>query len=92
MIRRLDATIHGRVQGVNFRYYTQREARRLNLVGWVANQRDGTVRSVTEGPEPELKQFLVFLHHGSPSARVVRVVADWQEATGEFNRFSVRWL
>ena len=36
--KRLDATVHGRVQGVGFRWFVMRRAERLGLVGWVANE------------------------------------------------------
>ncbi len=87
---RLEATVHGLVQGVYFRQYTWQEARRLDLVGWVANQPDGTVRVVAEGPEEALRQLLEFLHRGSPSARVERVESVWAAATGKFAAFQVR--
>ncbi|HEX6387354.1 MAG TPA: acylphosphatase [Anaerolineae bacterium] len=91
-MRRLEATIYGRVQGVSFRYYTQREAQRHRLTGWVANKPDGTVKVIAEGPENELEQLLDFLCRGPTMARVDRVDVDWKEATGEFTRFDVRWL
>lgn len=90
--KRLEATVHGRVQGVNFRYYTEREARRLNLVGWVANQSDGSVHVVAEGLLPNLEQFLTFLWHGSPMANVSDVDVAWGAAVGDYKRFTVRWL
>ncbi len=89
-LARLEATVHGLVQGVYFRQYTCQEARRLNLVGWVANQPDGTVRVVAEGPEAALRQLLEFLHRGSPAARVERVESAWPAATGSFVVFQVR--
>ncbi len=88
---RLQARVYGRVQGVNFRYYTQVEANRLNLTGWVANRFDGTVQVVAEGDRADLERLLNFLHRGSPSARVDRVEATWHAATGEFDRFRVRY-
>lgn len=89
-LARLEATVHGLVQGVYFRQYTWQEARRLNLVGWVANQPDGTVRVVAEGPEAALRQLLEFLDRGSPAARVERVESAWPAATGSFVVFQVR--
>lgn len=89
-MKRIEAVVYGRVQGVSFRYYTQREAGRLRLTGWVRNRRDGTVETVAEGPEAALQAFVNFLHRGSPSARVDRVALSWGVATGEFNQFSVR--
>lgn len=91
-MKRLEATVYGRVQGVSFRYYTRREALRLGLAGWVANQWDGSVRVVAEGPEEALETFLAFLHRGPRAARVTRVDVDWFTATGEFSTFEIRYL
>ena len=92
MDERLEAVVYGRVQGVNFRYFTEREARRLQLTGWVANQSDGSVRVVVEGPESQLNQLAQFLRYGSPAAHVDRVESERSPATGEFVGFRVRWL
>jgi acylphosphatase len=92
MNKRLQAIVQGRVQGVNFRYYTEREARRLRLLGWVANQSDGSVRVVAEGPLADLERLVVFLRVGSPAATVDEISTHWEEATGEFSHFSVRYL
>ncbi len=89
---RLHALVYGRVQGVNFRYYTQKQAVALGVTGWVANRPDRGVEVVAEGKEETLQKLLAFLHRGPPSARVDRVQAGWTEATGEFNRFRVRYL
>ena len=91
-MKRLEATIYGRVQGVSFRYYTRREALRLGLAGWVANQRDGTVRVVAEGAETALQELLAFLHRGPRAAHVTRIDAGWREATGAFSTFEIRYL
>ena len=92
MSKRIEATVYGRVQGVSFRYYTQKEAFRLNLTGWVANDSDGSVRVIAEGSEDVLKKFVDFLRIGSPGAHVEKVDYTWETATNEFNKFSVRWL
>jgi len=89
---RLHAVVEGRVQGVNFRYYTVRTARRLGLTGWVANRWDGTVEAVAEGPRAALEALLNFLHEGPPAARVTRVNVRWEQPTGEFTNFTVRYL
>ena len=90
MNRRIEATVSGRVQGVAFRHYTQSEARRLRLSGWVANRWDGTVRVVAEGPEGALSQLAAWLQEGPPSARVDHLDLRWLEASGEFSGFEVR--
>jgi acylphosphatase len=89
---RLEATVHGLVQGVFFRQYTLQEGRRLGLTGWVANRDDGVVEVVAEGPEPALQTLLAFLHRGSPAARVERVESQWTAVTGAFTEFRVRTL
>lgn len=91
-MKRLEATVYGRVQGVSFRYYTQIEAQRLGISGWVANQYDGTVKVVAEGDERALQQLLLFLHRGSPMASVERVMVAWGLATHEFPQFRIRRL
>ena len=88
---RLHAIVHGRVQGVNFRYYTVRTAQRLGLTGWVANRWDGTVETVAEGQREVLEEFQGFLRHGSPSSMVDKVDVRWERPTGEFGHFGVRY-
>jgi len=88
---RLHAHVYGRVQGVNFRYYTQMEANRLGIVGWVTNRLDRSVEIVAEGEKKALQQLLNFLHQGPPSARVERIEHTWAKATGEFKVFRVRF-
>lgn len=89
---RLEATVTGLVQGVSFRYYTMQQAQRLGLVGWVANQPDGSVRVVAEGPKAEIDAFVRFLHTGSPHAAVEQVSEQQLPATGEFSNFRIRVL
>jgi acylphosphatase len=89
MPKRLEAVVSGRVQGVSFRYYTQRKAVELGVVGWVRNESDGTVRTVAEGEEPALRGFREFLEVGPPYAEVTSVEEHWKEATGEFERFRI---
>lgn len=88
---RLQAVVHGRVQGVSFRYYTRRRATELELGGYVRNQWNGTVEVVAEGPRPDLDALLAFLRVGPPSAVVTEVETRWPAATGEFDRFEVRY-
>jgi acylphosphatase len=88
---RLGAVVHGIVQGVNFRYYTQRQAVSLGLTGWVRNRWDGTVEVVAEGERSRLDELLRWLQQGPRSAVVERVDARWTNPTGEFSSFEVRY-
>ena len=69
----LKARISGRVQGVNFRAWTQVEAQGRGLAGWVRNEADGTVTAHLEGPAEEVDAMVTVLHKGPPAA-VVREV------------------
>jgi acylphosphatase len=87
---RLEAVVHGRVQGVGFRFFVLRAARGLDLHGWVANESSGRVRCVAEGPRSALENLLDALREGPPAASVARVDATWLPATGAFRDFDVR--
>lgn len=88
-MQRMSAIVYGRVQGVAFRAYTQREAQRLGVTGWVANQRDGSVRVEAEGVDAALHNLERWLHKGSPAAVVEKVEVTWSQSTGEFHGFQV---
>jgi acylphosphatase len=87
---RLEAVARGRVQGVGFRYFVIREALDLDVEGWVANEPDGSVRCVAEGPRDRLEALLAILEEGPPSGRVEQVAVSWQHARGGLGRFTVR--
>jgi acylphosphatase len=88
---RLHAIVCGRVQGVSFRYYTQRRARELGLVGYVRNLWDGNVEVVAEGQRVPLEELLAFLHVGPRAAFVTRVDTQWSAPSSDFERFEVRY-
>ncbi len=87
---RLEATVIGRVQGVGYRYFVLREAMAIGLEGWVANESDGSVRCVVEGPREELESLLERMQVGPGSAIVDRVSVAWMPATRTLGPFSVR--
>jgi len=62
--------IEGRVQGVGFRYYTQAEANRLGINGWVRNCEDGSVETLISGDDAQLTSMLAWLKYGPTSAVV----------------------
>lgn len=91
--KRLHATVHGRVQGVNFRWHTRQRANQLGLTGWVRNLPGGRrVEVVAEGPRELLGELVSYLYHGPPSSVVEEVEVDWTEATNELTDFGVRHL
>ncbi len=91
-IERLEIRIEGRVQGVGFRQYTVRQARRLGVDGWVRNESDGSVRIVAEAPRHALEEFVERVESGPSTARVLRAKRAWSEASDDFSGFSVRYF
>lgn len=65
--------IHGRVQGVGFRESMRREAVRLGLVGWVRNNRDGTVEAWVHGKQENVETLIAWTRQGPSFASVERV-------------------
>jgi acylphosphatase len=89
-IKRLHARVHGRVQGVGFRYFVLETATGLGLVGWVRNRWDGSVEVLAEGEIEVLRALVRALESGPRSSSVTEVKTDLQESSGEFASFYVR--
>jgi acylphosphatase len=68
--------VKGRVQGVGFRWFVQREAAEIGLRGWVRNTEDGHVEIVAAGSAEDLSELKTALHKGSRGSRVDAVVED----------------
>ena len=83
--------VHGRVQGVGFRYAASRTARKLKLTGWVRNQPDGSVEIVAEGPASSIKKFETWLESGPPGARVSRVEVQPIHTSAAYSDFRVEY-
>lgn len=88
--RRAKVIVKGVVQGVNFRYYTQREAIRNGVNGWVRNLPDGSVAAVFEGEEPDVESVVQWCRKGPPSARVTELIVQPEDYRGEFDSFSIK--
>ena len=71
--RSVRVRIEGRVQGVGFRYWTERVAAELGLAGWVRNTRDGSVEALFAGPADDVAQMLGRCRDGPRSAHVTAV-------------------
>lgn len=82
--------VRGLVQGVNYRWFTQRRASDLHLTGFVRNQPDGSVQLTVEGVRENIEQLLRALRIGPSAAVVESVHVEWHAPSGEFDRFEVR--
>ena len=74
--RTVKSRITGRVQGVGFRAWVLREARKRNLNGWVRNQSDGGVEAVFSGDFEDVTDMMLCCYIGPPGSRVTEMVTD----------------
>ena len=86
----LPVFISGKVQGVGFRAFTQEQAQRLKLTGFVRNLADGRVELVAEGAAGGIEKLIEQVKHGPPSARVDGFDCKDETLGGEFERFEVK--
>jgi acylphosphatase len=82
--------VTGRVQGVSFRWYTQQEATRLGVHGWVRNEPDGSVAGHFEGDEESVDAMVEWCRHG-PSYAAVRDVAVTEARPSGTDSFDIRY-
>lgn len=88
---RLEATVHGEVQRVGYRYIVQDRARKFNVKGYVQNMPDGTVKIIAEGPQKSIEKFLATLQIREPPIRVDRIETKHTKPTKEFKFFLIRY-
>ncbi|MFN7085396.1 MAG: acylphosphatase [Burkholderiales bacterium] len=77
--------IFGRVQGVGFRFHSERKALELGVTGWVRNRRDGSVEIMVQGKPEAVEAMIAWARRGPASARVSEVRIT--EGSGEFVEF-----
>lgn len=83
--------VSGRVQGVFFRSETRYEAERRGVTGWVRNLSDARVEAVLEGDKKSVKEVIDFCRKGPSLAIVKNVQVEWEDYTGEFEDFKIRY-
>lgn len=83
--------VSGFVQGIFFRYETRKMAYRRNVTGWVRNLSDGRVEAVFEGEKRDVDEMIAFCRRGPEGAVIKDVEISWEEPTGEFRGFQIRY-
>ena len=81
--------VHGRVQGVGFRYFVQNIGRQLNLVGNVSNSPDMTVDIIVEGERGKVADFIKVVEKGPSLSRVQRIDVLDIPVQGKYNSFLI---
>jgi acylphosphatase len=82
--------VRGRVQGVGFRWFVEREAQILQIAGWVRNDPDGSVEVLAIGTREQLAGLRSRLQEGPRAARVDDVEESEAEPVAGLNSFQVR--
>ncbi|HWR36149.1 MAG TPA: acylphosphatase [Clostridia bacterium] len=81
--------VSGRVQGVGFRWYVEREARILGLSGWVRNKQDGSVEVLAAGTREQLGALYDKLKQGPRAARVDDVEVEEAAPLNDLTTFRI---
>jgi acylphosphatase len=82
--------VRGRVQGVGFRWFVEREAHLLRITGWVRNNPDGSVEVLAIGTRDQLTGLRSRLLEGPRAARIDDVEESGVEPIAGLNSFQVR--
>ena len=82
MTIRRRVVVHGLVQGVFYRDSCRREARTVQVTGWIRNNDDGTVEAVFEGGPEAVAQLVEWAHSGPAGAQVSRVEVAEEQPEG----------
>ena len=81
-MKTVEARVIGRVQGVSFRWYTQEQAHRLGVSGWVRNEPDGSVLLHAEGDDEAVDALVDWCRRGPSMAKVSDVAVREAAPTG----------
>ena len=81
--------VRGRVQGVGFRWFVEREAHNLGIAGWVRNNHDGSVEVLAQGSLDQLSGLLSRLREGPRAARVDDVAESEAQPKDGLNSFRI---
>ena len=85
-----EITVSGRVQGVGYRYFTERAALEHGINGWSMNQPDGRVMLDIEGAKKDADLFIEELKKGPRMAQVTDVSVTWKPFLGRFKNFFIK--
>ena len=88
--KRLTVYFRGRVQGVGFRYTTERISRQFPVTGFVRNLQDGRVEIVAEGVEASLGEFLNAIQTSFLATHIEDLETRWTEPKKIFKRFEIK--
>ena len=83
--------VSGMVQGVGFRFFTVRIARKMQLTGWVRNLPAGEVEIEVEGPRGLIESLIQDLNVGNTWAHVTDMDVQWDSYSGKYTGFDITY-
>ena len=89
MLKYLEITIFGQVQGVFFRSSAEKKAKELDITGFAKNMPDGSVYIEAEGEEEKLKEFLAWCEIGPRNAKVEKIESKYSSDLKSFVDFQI---
>ena len=89
-MKRAHIIVSGVVQGVSFRRFTEDNALKLGLKGYVKNLPNGDVEALVEGHESSINQLIKKLNEGPPASKVDNIKISWHIHKNEFPSFERR--
>ena len=85
----IEIYVEGVVQGVGFRYFTQRIAKEIGVKGFVKNLPNGNVYIVAQGDEEQLDKFISYVKKGPSASIVKKVTVNRLEDKEKFEDFKI---
>ncbi len=87
----VELTVSGKVQGVNFRWFTVLAGRDLSLTGYAKNRSNGTVEVIAEGNRTNIEKLIEKVKQGPALSRVDEVEITWLENSDQFENFEIQY-
>ena len=81
--------ISGFVQGVGYRAFVRKNAKKMGLFGWVQNLPDRRVEAVLQGEKEAIEKLIKILERGSFLSEVKNIVIEWEEADKQYLDFQI---
>ncbi len=84
---RMRILIEGRLQGMNFRYHTQQQAKKLGLIGFVQSLSDGRIEIEIQGAKNKVEQMLAWCQEEPQSTHIKTILYRHDEPTERHSDF-----
>ncbi len=87
---RMRILLEGRLQGLNFRYRTQRRAKKLGMTGFVRTLSDGRIEIEVQGSQDNVGKMLAWCQEEPQSSHIKTILYRYEAPTERYSDFLVR--